>query len=146
MLPYYTSSAARTALIYITAGALLVIWTGVWYFYLRQSAPEGDSRYYWCGGFAVTGIALIVIGLGVGQIGRAARNADYPPTIIAPPTEVAKTESASALISPAAPPAPLPAAAPPVVPVTPVPIAVNDRGVPGGPGPTNQRVIQNERT
>jgi hypothetical protein len=73
------SSAARTALIYITAGTLMVIWTIIWWTYLRGHPPAGDGPFYWCIGFLVTGIALVIIGLAVGQIGRSARHAELPP-------------------------------------------------------------------
>jgi hypothetical protein len=66
-------------LIYITVGAISVIWTGVWYIYLLNNPPEAHSVYYWCGGFLVTGLTLILLGLAVGQIGRSARHADSPP-------------------------------------------------------------------
>lgn len=81
-----TSSAARTALVYITIGALIVIWTGVWWLYLRNNPPETTGVYYWCGGFMVTGLTLIAIGLGIGQIGRSARHADLPPPEQTSPT------------------------------------------------------------
>ncbi len=74
-----TSSAARTALFYITIGALIVIWTGVWYVYLYNNPPETHTIYYWCTGFLVTGLTLVCIGLGVDRIGRSARHADLPP-------------------------------------------------------------------
>jgi hypothetical protein len=73
------SSAGRTSLIYITLGAISVIWTGVWYIYLLNNPPEAHSDYYWCGGFLVTGLTLMLIGIMVGQIGRSARHADSPP-------------------------------------------------------------------
>jgi hypothetical protein len=73
------STAARTALIYITAGALVVIWTVVWYIYLHNNPPETNSVYYWCTGFLMTGLAFVLIGFGLGRIGRAARHADVPP-------------------------------------------------------------------
>jgi hypothetical protein len=73
------SSSARTAVIYITVGALCVIWTGVWFLYLHNNPPDNNAVYYWCGGFLVTGITLIGIGFGLGQIGRSARHADVPP-------------------------------------------------------------------
>ena len=38
------SSAARTAVLYITVGALMVVWTGVWYAYLRNYPPEFRER------------------------------------------------------------------------------------------------------
>jgi hypothetical protein len=74
------SSAARTALIYITLGTLMVIWTIIWFIWMRDH-PEsaGDFEHYACVGFLITGIALVVIGLAVGQIGRSARHAELPP-------------------------------------------------------------------
>jgi hypothetical protein len=45
------SSAARTALIYITVGALMVIWTGVWFLYLRTDPPEANGVYSRSAGF-----------------------------------------------------------------------------------------------
>ena len=74
-----TSTAARTALIYITVGALTVIWTVMWYVYLFNNPSETQSAYYWCTGFLVTGVALVFIGLGLRRIGRSARHADLPP-------------------------------------------------------------------
>src|SRR5262249_7361007 len=72
------SSAARTALIYITLGALTLVWSGIWYWYL--SKPETNySTWYWCYGFLLTGLVLLVIGFGLGRIGRAARHAELPP-------------------------------------------------------------------
>jgi hypothetical protein len=73
------SSAARTALAYITVGALTVIWTGVWAVYLYNNPPATQIVYYLCGGFLVTGFVLIGIGFGLGRIGRSARHADLPP-------------------------------------------------------------------
>jgi hypothetical protein len=74
-----SSSAARTALIYITIGAMAVIWSAVWFLYLHNNPPATTSVYYWCGGFLVSGVALIGIGFGLGQIARSARHADLPP-------------------------------------------------------------------
>jgi hypothetical protein len=74
-----TSTAARTALIYITVGALTVIWTVMWYVYLFNNPRETHTAYYWCTGFLVTGVTLVLIGLGLGRIGRSARHADLPP-------------------------------------------------------------------
>jgi hypothetical protein len=73
------SSSARTALIYITVGAVSVIWTGIWYLYLLNNPPEAHGVYYWCGGFLLTGFTLMLIGFMVGQIGRSARHADNLP-------------------------------------------------------------------
>jgi hypothetical protein len=73
-----SSSAARTALIYITAGAFVVIWSVVWYVYLQNNLPDTNTAYYWSTGFLVTGLALVLIGLGLGQISRSAGRADLP--------------------------------------------------------------------
>src|SRR6516225_8171785 len=74
------SSAARTAVMYITVGALLVVWTVVWYLYLNRH--EGtDLAYYLDYGFFFTGLVLIVIGVTIGRIGRSARHAELPPEV-----------------------------------------------------------------
>jgi hypothetical protein len=85
MAPFTTtSSAARTALIYITVGSLIVIWTGVWYIYLLNNPPESAWPNYWCGGLVVSGFTLIAIGLGLGRIGKEAQRADVPTAVVAP--------------------------------------------------------------
>jgi hypothetical protein len=80
-----TSTAARTSLGYITAGAMLVIWMGVWGVYLVNNAPERHGLYYLCIGLLITGFALIVIGLATGRIGSAARPADTVRAVLTPP-------------------------------------------------------------
>jgi hypothetical protein len=72
------SSAARTALFYITVGALLIVWTGIWFVYLHNYA-ETSTPYYFCTGLCITGVTLLIIGLALGRIGRAARHAELPP-------------------------------------------------------------------
>src|SRR5262245_9657842 len=71
----------RTAIIYITFGALLDVWTAVWYFtYARDNAGTiPRSTWFWLAGFFLTGLTLIVIGFFIGRIGRAARKAELPP-------------------------------------------------------------------
>lgn len=98
------STAARMSLVYITVGALAVIWTGVWYFYLSNHPPVTSTPYYWCAGFLVTGFALMIIGLGVGQIGRSARKAEHPAHVVAtPPGVVAPSTTAVPAASSAQP-------------------------------------------
>ena len=80
-MPLSANPAARTSLIYITLGALIDIWTGVWYWYLK-SQPEGSvhrSLDYICTGLFLTGTILIIIGFAVGRTGKEARHADAPP-------------------------------------------------------------------
>jgi hypothetical protein len=127
MLPS-TSSAARTALVYITVGALLVIWTGVWFIYLRNSAPQNDAPYYWCGGLVITGITLIVIGLGIGQIGRSAKNADHNPQTVITTSALPAATQPAAQVQPVVPVTPQPAAYAPTVPAATVPVVMNDMG------------------
>jgi hypothetical protein len=73
-----TSSSARTALMYVTVGALVVVWTGVWYIYLNNNPPETNRPYYLCAGLLISGLTLLGIGLGLGRIGSSARQAEVP--------------------------------------------------------------------
>jgi hypothetical protein len=75
------ASSSRPALVYITVGALVVVWTGVWYVHLFNYPPEYGA-YYWCTGLLVTGLTLVGIGLGLDRIGRPARQADLPPNAV----------------------------------------------------------------
>src|ERR1700730_16160637 len=92
------SVAARTALIYITAGTLTDVWSGIWYWYMRSHPPVAESTWFWCYGFLLTGLALLIIVLAVGRIGRAARHAELPPEEVTP--AVAKAEQNAAARAP----------------------------------------------
>jgi hypothetical protein len=70
-------TAGRAALIYITVGVFTVIWTGVWYGYLYNNPPTG-SAYYWCTGFLVTGLTMVLIGLVLAKVSCSARNVRLP--------------------------------------------------------------------
>jgi hypothetical protein len=73
------SQGTRYSLYYITIGSVTVIWSGVWYYWLRHSAtPLGDSRFYVCTGLLLTGLAFLVIGVLIGRIGKEASHADVP--------------------------------------------------------------------
>lgn len=102
------ANAAYLAITYITVGALFDVWTLVWYLYLRHGGYDGPL-YYVCGGFALTGLTLLLIGFSLGQIGRSARNAELPPKEAMPASAVSEQTAA------AHPPVVL-AAAPPAVP------------------------------
>jgi hypothetical protein len=81
MWPFKQSTTAGpAALIYITSGALTMIWTGVWYVYLFNN-PPAEIAYYWCTGFLVTGLIMVLIGLGLGM-SRSARHVDPPPASV----------------------------------------------------------------
>jgi hypothetical protein len=134
------SPAARTALVYITVGTLAVIWTIIWHFYLRNYPPETDVPYYFCYGFLVSGIALVVIGLAVGQIGRSARHAELPPPEVTP-TEAQIDQTAAArapMVAPVNPAAPVVnpqgQTAVPVAPVAPAAPVAGARATPAVAG------------
>lgn len=71
--PSKQSSAAPTALVYITLGALLTVWSAIWFFYRVQTQNTTGPGHYICLGLLLTGVALLVIGFGVGQISRKAQ-------------------------------------------------------------------------
>jgi len=71
-----TSPGTRVSLAYITIGSLIVVWTGVWFWYLWENPPETGTVYYYSVGTLVTGLVLLVIGFGVGAIARGSRRAD----------------------------------------------------------------------
>ncbi len=83
------SGAFPATLIYITLGALIDIWSLVWFIVYTPESPAG---YFWVAGFALTGIVLFLIGIFLGPIGRAARTAELPPTeVISTIAQVEKT-------------------------------------------------------
>ena len=120
------ASSATTSLIYITVGALTVVWTIIRYVYLERH-DGSDNTYLWTHGFLMSGIVLLIIGLALGHIGRAARGAEVtsvpattvvqpvpdPPTVATVPP-LATPGSAATSIQ-AVPPSPTPNAAVPIV-------------------------------
>lgn len=71
------SFGPRTALIYVTGGTLIDVWTLVWYF--TRAEPLSSSGQFWVIGLALTGLTLITLGLLLGRLGRSARAAELPP-------------------------------------------------------------------
>jgi hypothetical protein len=120
-----TSAPAKTALIYITVGVLTMVWTTVFYLYRANHATDADPvPYYWIGGFMATGLALFVIGLATGQIGRASRPAEAtPPAVVVPPVQTAQAEPANAAPAPAQPNAAAPVQTNPPPANQPAPVA-----------------------
>jgi hypothetical protein len=126
------SNAARTAVVYITAGALIVVWTVIWLWWLSQHPSDNDATYFWAYGCLLSGLTLLVIGFFLGRIGRAARHAELPPPEATPPTNANPPAAGTPVLVPlppgavpvqpgAAVPAPqaTPVAAAPVAPVAP---------------------------
>jgi hypothetical protein len=75
------SFGPRTALIYITVGALLDVWTVVWYLWFArdQQGYISSNTWFWLTGLFLSGLVLLLIGFYLGRIGRAARKAEAPP-------------------------------------------------------------------
>lgn len=73
--------ATRMSLIYITAGSVIVVWTVVWLLYLMNNPPGSNTTYYFVFGFMATGAVVLAIGLRLGSIGRAAKQAENPPVV-----------------------------------------------------------------
>jgi hypothetical protein len=120
------SSAAKTSLTYITLGALLLVWTGIWYWYLHNH-PEGvlSRTWYICYGLMASGAVLLIIGLAVGEIGRQARHAELPPPEVK--KEEARIDQSAAarpvVVAPGAQPVTQPGAVPPTPAAPAAPVA-----------------------
>lgn len=74
----------KVALIYVTVGAMIDVWTAVYYFaYGRSRMSDGtgddNTTWFWVVGFFLTGLVLIILGLVLGPLGRAARESELPP-------------------------------------------------------------------
>ena len=121
-MPILTQPAfgPRTALIYVTLGALIDVWTLVWYF-TRERALTG-SEQFWVVGLVLTGLTFVLLGIFLGQLGRAARRAEMPPEEAAKAeADIQKIAAANPAAVAAAPAAPVAASAPvAAVPVQPV--------------------------
>ena len=73
----------RTALIYITVGALLDVVdrrSGTSGLPATRRAYISRNTWFWLTGLFLTGLILMLIGFYLGRIGRAARKAEVPPS------------------------------------------------------------------
>lgn len=98
------SFGPRTAIVYITIGTLMDVWTAVWYFTIVRPSggPHDNYTWFWLAGLFLTGLTLIIIGGLLGQIGQAARRAELPPSE-ALPAEASAQKAAAANPHPAMP-------------------------------------------
>ena len=78
------SSAAPTSIFYITLGAIMMVWSGIWYSYLHNRGTSHPALNYICTGFLITGFVLLTIGLLLGPLSRFARHAELPPAEVTP--------------------------------------------------------------
>src|SRR5687767_11118386 len=67
----------RTALAYVTGGTLMCVWTAVWYYTREYELTR--SQWFWVAGFFLSGLTFVFLGLLLGPLGRAARQAEMPP-------------------------------------------------------------------
>ena len=70
----------RTALMYITGGLLLDVWTLAYYFaFVRPEGATSNTAWFWLLGLGVSGLVLILVGVFLGPIGQMARRMELPP-------------------------------------------------------------------
>jgi hypothetical protein len=74
------SFGPATSLIYITSGAMLDVWTLVWYWAYGRNEVLSNTAWFWLVGLFLTGVILMGIGVLLGRIGQSARKAELPPT------------------------------------------------------------------
>lgn len=129
----------KVALVYVTIGALIDVWTVVYYFAFARSETMSNTTWFFLLGLFFSGLVLIVLGLILGPLGRAARQAELPPTGATTQAEANIERTAAANPPPVvpnaapamggyyappsgtpAPPGPLPAGAVPVQPQRPM--------------------------
>ena len=68
------SRSAGNSILYVTVGVLTMIWTAVYFYYIRND--ETSWQHYACVGLLLSGFSVTVIGLLFGSIGGAAKEAD----------------------------------------------------------------------
>jgi hypothetical protein len=62
---------AKLAVSYITCGTLMIVWSAIWLFYLTVPADISGTVYI-ATGVILSGIAVVLIGLSLGDIGKEA--------------------------------------------------------------------------
>lgn len=85
----------RTAIIYITVGALIDVWTVVWYLAFARGEVMTRNTQFWLWGFFLSGLTLVIVGVLLGHIGRAARRAELPPPETTPVEAQIQTTAAA---------------------------------------------------
>lgn len=113
----------KTALGYVTGGSLLCIWTLVWYFTIGQHRELTDTTRFFLIGLVLTGVTFVFLGLTLGPLGRAARQAELPPADALHAEAVIQQTAAAHLPGAAVPAAGMPVAGMPAAPMAAAPMA-----------------------
>lgn len=78
------SRSATGAILYVTVGTLLMIWSCLTYYYFLMNNPEAPAwANFLCIGTILSGLAIASIGMLFGVISRGAKAADT--TVVAAP-------------------------------------------------------------
>lgn len=80
---------AKMAIRFITCGTLMVVWSIIWLLYLLLPQDISGSIYI-ASGVILSGIAVVLIGMKVGEIGREA-NQDEDAQDLPPSPEIKST-------------------------------------------------------
>jgi hypothetical protein len=88
------SEEAKIAIVFVTTGALVLVWSGVWFWFQHDHPDTPQWQSYVCYGTLGSGLVLLAIGLLLGQIARAARQAELPPAEITPAKHQVSEEAA----------------------------------------------------
>jgi len=84
---------AKLAVSYITVGTLMVVWSAIWLFYLTVDANISGAVYI-ATGVILSGIAVVVIGMSLGDIGKEANRDEAEVAeaeVVIPQTSPSKT-------------------------------------------------------
>lgn len=106
---------------FITGGTLIDVWTLVWRYTLMRGQELTPNQQFMFWGLLLTGATFLIIGIFLGQIGRAARKAEMPP--VGEGTQAEATIQATAAAHPPAVAAVQPGMTPGMTPGTAMPAA-----------------------
>lgn len=118
----HPSFGPRTALWFVTGGALLSIWTALYYFMMIEGEPNRATNFVLLGLF-LSGMVFVMMGLFLGPLGRVARQSELPPVAATRAEAEIQHAAAANAVPPAAVPVAPAVAAAPAAPAPPVQVA-----------------------
>jgi len=75
----------RTSLVYMTVGALIDVWTIIWYFALGVREGMDNRQWFWLLGFFFSGLTLMIIGMFLRPGKHTVVSQPEMPVVAAPP-------------------------------------------------------------